>query len=100
MMTRGLALEYGERGISVYGFQPGLVDTGMQASIRQSGINEISRVSQSALAPPQRPAAVIAWLCGTAPADLRGRDLSMADELLRARAGLADPDPAPQTPAP
>lgn len=93
MMTRGLALEYGERGVAVYGLQPGLIDTGMQASIRQSGINEISRVQRASLASPDRPASVIAWLCCDAPGDLRGLDLSMSDDGLRERAARSVGDP-------
>lgn len=94
MMTRSLALEYGRRGISAYGLQPGLIDTDMQASIRQSGVNQISRVQQSALGSPERPAAVIAWLCCAAPDDLHGQDLRMSDDTLRDRAAAVAPTPA------
>lgn len=90
MLTRCVAHEYGGRGISAYGLQPGLVDTGMQERIRGSGMNEISRIPQSDLAPPERSAEVIAWLADTRPADLRGQDLSVNDRELMARA-LATP---------
>jgi NAD(P)-dependent dehydrogenase (short-subunit alcohol dehydrogenase family) len=86
MLTRCVAHEYGERGVSAYGLQPGLVDTAMQDRIRGSGMNEISRIPKSQLAPPQRSADVIAWLADTRPADLRGQDLTVNDPALLARA--------------
>jgi NAD(P)-dependent dehydrogenase (short-subunit alcohol dehydrogenase family) len=83
MLTRCLALEYPE--VATYGLQPGVVDTEMQVRIRASGVNEISRIPRASLAPPQRPAAFIAWLCDTRPADLVGQDLTVNDAALEAR---------------
>lgn len=88
MLTRSLNHEYGERGVSAYGLQPGLVDTRMQELIRASGMNEISRVPREKLAPAERSASVIAWLVDTHPEDLKGQDLTVFDEQLTARAGL------------
>jgi NAD(P)-dependent dehydrogenase (short-subunit alcohol dehydrogenase family) len=89
MFTRCLALEYTAHGISVYGLQPGLVDTDMQGRIRGSGMNEISRVPREKLAPPDRSAQLIAWLADERPGDLAGQDLTVNDAPLMARAGLA-----------
>lgn len=89
MLTRCVAHEYGARGIAAYGLQPGLVDTAMQDRIRGSGMNEISRIPQSDLAPPEHSAKVVAWLADTRPEDLRGQDLTVNDKQLVARA-LAD----------
>jgi NAD(P)-dependent dehydrogenase (short-subunit alcohol dehydrogenase family) len=86
MLTRSVAHEYGPRGVSAYGLQPGLVDTAMQERIRGSGMNEISRIPKEQLAPPERSADVIAWLADTRPADLRGQDLTVNDAQLIARA--------------
>ncbi|WP_158215241.1 SDR family NAD(P)-dependent oxidoreductase [Candidimonas nitroreducens] len=86
MLTRCVAAEYGDRGISVYGFQPGFVDTAMQAAIRQSGMNDISRMPREKLAPPELSAGVIAWLADTRPQDINGHELSIQDASLVERA--------------
>ncbi len=88
MLTRCLVHEYGARGVRGYSFQPGFVDTGMQGSIRASGMNEVSRMPREKLAPPDLPAQVIAWLCDEKPEEFSGRELSinMEDLLQRARA--------------
>lgn len=88
MLTRSLVLEVGPSGVLVYGLRPGLVDTGMQAAIRTSGVNEVSKIPQAQLASPTDPAQLIAWLCGSVPPDLAGQELDIRDEGLRARAGL------------
>jgi len=81
MLTRCVAHEYPQ--IACYGFQPGFVDTAMQARIRASGINDISRLPRNTLAPAEHPAACVAWLCATRPGDLAGRDLSINDTALQ-----------------
>lgn len=84
MLTRCVTNEYADKGISAYGLQPGLVDTGMQAAIRAAGTNDISRIPQTQLDPPEKSAAVIAWLADQRPADLQGQDLGINDaDLLR-----------------
>jgi 3-oxoacyl-[acyl-carrier protein] reductase len=83
MLTRCLATEYPR--VATYGLQPGVVDTEMQVRIRASGINEISRIPRANLAPPQRPAEFIAWLCATRPGDLVGQDLTVNDQALQQR---------------
>lgn len=90
MLTQALHLEYGER-IAVFGFRPGLVDTEMQVRIRASGVNEISRVERSALAPPEHPAHAIGFLCTEAAHGLRGRELDLRDPEFRALVGLPAP---------
>ncbi len=90
MLTRSIALEEADAGVTVYGFGPGTVDTEMQVAIRASGINPISQLTRSELAPPEVPARVIAWLCTGEAADLAGQELSIRDEALRKRAGLDD----------
>ncbi len=79
MLTRSLDLEYRDRGIAAFGLQPGVVDTDMQVRIRGSGMNEISRIPRGDLAPPDRAAALVAWLCDTRPSHHRGKDLSIRD---------------------
>jgi NAD(P)-dependent dehydrogenase (short-subunit alcohol dehydrogenase family) len=88
MLTRSIALEYAEAGIKAFGFSPGVVDTGMQAEIRASGINPVSQMPREAHAPPEHPARVIAWLCGPEAQDLLGEELSIRDPELRRQVGL------------
>ncbi len=88
MLTRSLHLEYGEAGLRAYGLRPGVVDTEMQATIRASGINEVSRLRREDLADPQGPARVVAWLCATAPAELAGQEVDIRDPQVRQQAGL------------
>lgn len=82
MLTRSIQLEYGSKGIAAFSLQPGVVDTGMQVRIRESGMNEVSRLPRSSLAPPEHAAAVIAWLCDRRPEHHVGYDLSIRDEQL------------------
>lgn len=89
MLTRCLAHEYAESDLAVYGLQPGLVDTGMQAQIRASGLNPVSRLPRSELGSAQPPAELIAWVADERPSDLIGQDLSVRDAQLMGRAGLA-----------
>ncbi len=89
MLTKSIAAEYGGRGIRVFGFGPGMVDTGMQAQVRASGIGPIAKVPQSQLAPVADPAQALAYLCGPDTDDLCGQEISIGDPKFRERAGLA-----------
>lgn len=88
MLTLALAAELGAQGLRVYGYAPGLVDTGMQETIRASGINPISRKRRDELAPPEVPARIIAYLCSEDAADLAGQELDYRNASLRRRAGV------------
>ncbi|QLQ18384.1 MAG: SDR family NAD(P)-dependent oxidoreductase [Exiguobacterium profundum] len=87
MLTRSVHLEYGAAGVQVYGFAPGVVDTGMQGEIRASGMNEVSQIPRAALALADQPARAIAWLCGPQAAGLAGQELDVREPGLRASAG-------------
>lgn len=89
MMTRAIALETAEHKIRVFGFAPGTVDTDMQVQIRASGVNVISRIPRADLAPVDHPARALVYLCTAAADDLAGSELSLRDDALRARIGLA-----------
>ncbi|MFK8035693.1 MAG: SDR family NAD(P)-dependent oxidoreductase [Hyphomicrobiales bacterium] len=88
MLTRCVDKEYGEQGIRIFGFAPGLVDTGMQGSIRESGINPVSGFAQSDLSPASEPAQGMVWLCTSAADDLAGSELDVRQEDFRRRSGL------------
>ncbi|WP_149587574.1 SDR family NAD(P)-dependent oxidoreductase [Tabrizicola flagellatus] len=88
MLTRSIHLEYGAQGVRVFGFAPGVVDTDMQGAIRASGINPVSRIPRSDLAPPDQPARAIAWLCTPEADALAGQELDIRAPDFRAMAGL------------
>lgn len=89
MLTRSVHLEYGQQGIRVFGFAPGVVDTDMQGAIRASGINPVSKLPRESLALAQEPARAIAWLCTPAAAPLAGQELDVRNPDLRAAVGLS-----------
>lgn len=88
MLTQSIHMEAAQHGIRVYGFQPGVVDTEMQQVIRDSGINEVSRLKREQLAHPDEPAHIIAWLCSEEAASHAGEELTIRDSKLREKAGL------------
>jgi NAD(P)-dependent dehydrogenase (short-subunit alcohol dehydrogenase family) len=88
MLTRSLALEYGERGIKVFGFSPGVVDTDMQADIRASGINAVSRLPRGSLAPAEEPATAIVYLSAAASDGLAGQEIDIRTAEFRKAAAL------------
>lgn len=90
MLTRCVALESQGTGVCVYGFQPAVVDTGMQEKIRSRRVNEVSDLPKEALLDPKIPAKVIVRICSEAPADLSGQDLSLRDRELLRRFGMED----------
>ncbi len=88
MLTRCVDKEYAEQGVRIFGFAPGVVDTGMQGLIRESGINPVSDLKRSDLAPASEPAHGIAWLCTAAADALVGQELDVRNEDFRRMAGL------------
>jgi len=66
MISRSTDLEYRDRGLRVFSLGVPPTDTTMQASIRESGINDVSRIPQENLTAPSVTAAVAVWLCGPA----------------------------------
>ena len=88
MVTRCVHKEYGDQGVRIFSFAPGIVDTDMQGSIRESGINPVSKNKRSDLSPPWEPAHGIAWLCTSAADDLIGCELDVRHEDFRRRSGL------------
>ncbi len=88
MFTRTLALEYKDRGIRIFGLAPGTTDTDMQATIRASGINPISRLDRNRLVPVHEPAEAIAYCCSPAANDLAGHELALNDDAFRSRIGM------------
>lgn len=88
MLTKCVHHECGALGIRVFGLAPGVVDTGMQGEIRASGLNPVSRLARSELAPADQPARAVAWLCTPAADALAGQELDIRTPALRMAAGL------------
>ncbi len=89
MLTRSLDLEYRGRGIRAMGLSPGTVATQMQREIKASGISAVSRLDWSAHIPPEWPAKALVWLSSDEASDLIGQEVSLRDENIRNRIGLA-----------
>ena len=88
MLTRSIALETAGKGIRVYGFSPGTIDTEMQVKIRASGMNVISRIPRHELSPVEHAVRGLVYLCTAEAEDLLGQDASMRDDAFRKRIGL------------
>lgn len=88
MLTRSTGLEYAAENVFAFGLIPGLVDTGMQATIRASGVNEVSRLPKTALRPAEEPARAAAYLLSGAGDDLSGGEVDIRDAGFRGRVGL------------
>ena len=88
MLTRSVALETKGRGIRIFGFSPGTIDTDMQVKIRASGMNMISQIPRANLSPVEHAVRGLLYLCDSASDDLVGEDASMRDEAFRRRIGL------------
>jgi NAD(P)-dependent dehydrogenase (short-subunit alcohol dehydrogenase family) len=88
MLTRSVHLEFGDKGIRVFGFAPGVVDTGMQGLIRASGINPVSKIPRENLAAPNDAAHGIAWLCTAAADVFAGQEVDVRNAAFRQAAGL------------
>jgi NAD(P)-dependent dehydrogenase (short-subunit alcohol dehydrogenase family) len=88
MLTNAVALETAGRGIRVFGFSPGTIDTEMQVKIRASGMNVISKIPRGDLLPVAHAVRGLVYLCTPAADDLHGTDASMRDDAFRARIGL------------
>ena len=89
MLTRSIELETKGKGIRVFGFSPGTIDTEMQVKIRASGMNMISQIPRANLSPVEHGVRGLVHLCTAASDDLIGQDASMRDDAFRGRIGLA-----------
>lgn len=88
MLTRALDHEARAQGIRAISLSPGTVATDMQAAIRDSGVNPVSRLDWSAHIPPEWPARALVWLCGPGGDAFLGAEVSLRDDTIRRRVGL------------
>jgi 3-oxoacyl-[acyl-carrier protein] reductase len=89
MFTRSIALETAGKGVRVFGFSPGTIDTDMQAKIRESGVNSVSKMPRSQLAPVEHAVRGVLFLCSSGADDLIGQDVSIRHVSFRKRICLA-----------
>jgi NADP-dependent 3-hydroxy acid dehydrogenase YdfG len=89
MLTRVADLEARGRGVRVMSLSPGTVATEMQRTIRDSGVNAVSRLDWSAHIPPDWPARALVWMCTPDADEWVGREVSLRDTAIRARLGLS-----------
>ncbi|MBA3879076.1 MAG: short-chain dehydrogenase [Sphingobium sp.] len=88
MLTRQVHKEYGDQGIRSIGLSPGPVAGDMQAAIRASGINPVSRLADEDYIPAEWAAEAVAWLCTPSADPFLGTDFSIRSEEGRKRVGL------------
>ncbi|MHA3914671.1 SDR family oxidoreductase [Halovulum sp. GXIMD14793] len=88
MLTR-CAQREAPKAVRVVGLSPGTVATEMQVTIKASGINPVSQLDPSVHIPAEWPAKAIAWLATDDAAEFAGTDVSLRDEDIRRRIGLA-----------
>ncbi len=89
MLTACLDLEERHNGIRAMGLSPGTVATRMQREIAASGINPVSRIPWEDHVPPEWPARALVWMCSPDADEFVGQEISLRDETIRARVGLA-----------
>lgn len=89
MLTSCLHLEEAHHGIRAMGLSPGTVATQMQREIKSSGINPVSQLDWSAHIPADWPARTLLWMCGAEADPFLGTEISLRDEDIRKRVGLA-----------
>lgn len=89
MLTKCLHKEMAENGIRAMGLSPGTVATQMQREIKASGINPVSQLDWSDHIPADWPAKALLWMCGTEADVYLGEEISLRDEGVRQKVGLA-----------
>lgn len=88
MLTRSAHLETEGSNVCITGLSPGLVATEMQAKIRESGINPVSKIDPSTHIPASWPAKAISWLAQGAAADYAGEEVRLSEDEIRRKIGL------------
>ncbi|MBS0126251.1 SDR family oxidoreductase [Thetidibacter halocola] len=89
MLTRMAHKEYGDKGIRALSLSPGTVATQMQRDIKASGINPVSQLDWSDHIPPDWVARALLWMCGTEADEFLGDEVSLRDEDIRRKVGVA-----------
>jgi len=90
MLTDCLHKEYAAKGIRAMGLSPGTVATDMQRDIKASGINPVSQLDWEVHIPAEWPAKCLLWMCSADSDDFLGTEISLRDENIRRRIGVAE----------
>ena len=88
MLTRCIHKEEAGNGIRVVGLSPGTVATDMQRSIKDSGINPVSKLDWSNHIPAEWVGEAILWLTTDAAREYDGGDFSIKTDEGRRAVGL------------
>ena len=88
MLTQCLHTEYNKFGIRAMGLSPGTVATQMQLEIKESGINQVSKLDWNAHIPADWPAKALLWMCGPEANEFVGKEISLRDEVIRKKVKL------------
>jgi len=88
MLTKCADLEGREKGIRAIGLSPGTVATDMQKTIKDSGVNQVSRLDWSQHVPPAWPAQALLWMCTADADEFLGQEVSLRERAIRRRVGL------------
>lgn len=89
MLTHAAHTEYGPRGIRAISLSPGTVATEMQKTIKASGVNAVSQLDWSDHIPPEWVAQALVWMCGPEADGFLGDEISLRDEDIRRKVGVA-----------
>ena len=79
MLTRTVAEEVSDTDIRVYGFQPGMVNTGMTREGLKKQVNMVSRMNVEEFLHPAKPASAIAVLCRERPEEFQGQEVRYSE---------------------
>ena len=90
MLTMCAHKEGAGMGIRAMGLSPGTVATKMQREIKASGINPVSAMEWEDHIPPEWVAKALMWMCTKDADEYLGQEISLREESIRTRLGLAE----------
>jgi NADP-dependent 3-hydroxy acid dehydrogenase YdfG len=90
MFRRCLAMEYGDRGIRVHDFIPGVVGTELLSTAQGKFDNAISRLDDGMKLTPDLPARCLAWIVDEGAGRITEVEQSIRDKTLRDMVGLEE----------
>ncbi|MCR8547940.1 SDR family oxidoreductase [Salipiger sp. P9] len=89
MLTRAADEEYRAKGIRAISLSPGTVATQMQRTIKASGVNQVSQLDWEDHIPPDWVAKTLLWMCGEEADGFLGGEVSLREEEIRKKVGVA-----------
>jgi NADP-dependent 3-hydroxy acid dehydrogenase YdfG len=90
MFSRCLAQEYGDRGIRVHDFIPGVVGTDLLSTAQGKFDNAISRLDDGIKLTPDLPARCLSWIVDEGEGRITEVEQSIRDKKLRDMVGLEE----------